>query len=275
MEDVTGALEAIDGTVLFTRRWPAAHPRAVVLIVHGLGEHSGRYGHVGTFFAERGLETVAFDLRGHGRSGGSRVDVDDFATYLQDLAQVIDTEVLPMGLPWVLYGHSMGGLIGALHLEGAERLPVAAVLSAPALDADVPPPLKIAAEVFGRVAPGLRFPNSIKGEQLSRDPGVGEAYFADPLVETKTTARFGRSLFAAQQRAREAIGDIAVPTLVIHGAEDELVPPSASASLAAVDGIERKLLPGLRHEVHNEPEHPEVLRDVAAWIDETVDQTSP
>ncbi len=275
MEDVTGALEAVDGTVLFTRRWRANPPRAVVLIVHGLGEHSGRYGHVGGFFADRGLETVAFDLRGHGRSGGSRVDIDDFTTYLQDLAKVIDTEVVPMDLPWVLYGHSMGGLIGALHLEGTERQPTAAVLSAPALDADVPPPLKIAAEVFGRVAPGLRFPNSINGEQLSRDPRVGEAYFADPLVETKTTARFGRGLFAAQRRAREAIDAIALPTLVVHGAEDELVPPSASAPLAAVEGIERKLLPGLRHEVHNEPEHLEVLRDVAAWIDAALDQTSP
>ena len=267
MDDRTGVVEAKDGTVLFTRRWPAEEPKATVLLVHGLGEHSGRWGHVGRLLAAAGYETVAFDLRGHGRSGGPRVDVDDMSTYRSDLEDVIATEVQPSPRPWILYGHSMGGLIVASYLEDGDAMPAAAILSAPALDAEVALPLRIAAEVLGRILPGVRFSNSIKGEHLSRNDAVGEAYFADPLVETKPTARFGRALFSEQARVREGIDRITVPTLVIHGAEDELVPPAVSAPLAGVASVERKLYPGLRHETHNEPEGPQVVADIIAWLD--------
>jgi len=271
MDDVTGAIEMADGTVLFTRRWPVEDPRAIVLLVHGLGEHSGRYGHVGAAFAARGLELRAFDLRGHGRSGAPRLDVADFDVYQDDLAAMVGAEVEPEGSPWVLYGHSMGGLIAARYLAEGAVQPDAAVLSAPALDADVPGALRLAVQVLGRVTPGIRLPNSITGDQLSRDPAVGEAYFADPLVETKATARFGRALLAEQERVRAMIDRITVPTLVIHGAEDPLVPPRASAPLAGVPAVERRLLPGLRHEVHNEPERDEVLRSVIDWIGDRLD----
>ncbi|HHC08067.1 MAG TPA: alpha/beta hydrolase [Actinobacteria bacterium] len=267
MDELTGVVESKDGTVLFTRRWPASEPRATILVVHGLGEHSGRYRHVGSRFAAAGYETVAFDLRGHGRSGGPRVDVDDFRRYLEDLDAVHRAEVEPDERPWVLYGHSMGGLIAVGRLVDDAARPAAAVLSAPALSAEVAPPLRAAAAILGRFAGGIRFPSDIRGDQLSRDPAVGEAYFADPLVETKVTARFGRALFAEQARLAAHYERIDVPTLVLHGADDELVRPEASAPLAAVETVERKLYPGLRHEPHNEPEGPEVLDDVVAWLD--------
>ena len=131
--------------------------------------------------------------------------------------------------------------------------------------------LRAAARVFGKLAPRLRMKSSVKGEQLSRDDTVGEAYFADPLVHLSPTARFGWALLDAMTTARRDVSGITTPTLAIHGADDSLVPPSASASLAGVPGVERKLFPGLRHELHNEPEQREVLEFVARWIEDRLD----
>ena len=113
----------------------------------------------------------------------------------------------------------------------------------------------------------MRMANSIKGEQLSRDPAVGEKYFADPLVETKATARFGAIFLSQMAAIRDDYDRLTRPTLVIHGADDELVPPHASAPLAALENVERKLFAGLRHEIHNEPEQDEVLGFVVSWLD--------
>ncbi len=108
--------------------------------------------------------------------------------------------------------------------------------------------------------------NSIKGEQLSKDPVVGEKYFADPLVETKATARFGAVFLRQMDSIRDDYDRLSKPTLVIHGAEDVLVPPHASAPLAALDNVDRKVFAGLRHEIHNEPEQADVLGFVASWL---------
>ncbi|GMQ84886.1 MAG: alpha/beta hydrolase [Acidimicrobiia bacterium] len=261
----TGTIEVSDGTKLFTRSWAPDDPKRDMLIVHGLAEHSGRWEHVAQFFVARGYAVTAYDLRGHGKSGGARVHVDSFDQMVGDLDTVADG--VGRDRPWVLYAHSLGGLIATHYLISEHRKPDAAVLSAPALDDELPAILHAAAQVLGRVIPTLRLPNSIDGAQLSRDPAVGEAYFADPLVQTKATARFGLEGFNAQSSARDSLHEIKVPTLVIHGAEDRLVPPMASAPLAAVDGVERKLYPGVRHELHNEPEQGQVLSDVADWLD--------
>jgi len=270
MDAVIAPLETPDGVVLTTRRWAATDPWAAMLIVHGLAEHSGRWGHVGSFFAERGLDVYAFDLRGHGRSGGKKQYVDDFEGFVTDVAFVAGFDVLPNDLPWVLYGHSMGGLIGIGYLLSDHPQPDAAVLSAPALDSDVPGAMKVAAQVLSRFAGGFRMRNSIKPEHLSKDPEVGVAYLADPLVDLNTSARLGQQIFSAQDRYRPRVDQISVPTLVIHGADDELVPPRASAPLASSDAVHRKLYPNVRHELHNEPESETCLSDVAAFIERTI-----
>jgi acylglycerol lipase len=262
----TGVLSALDGTELLTRSWAAADARAQVLIVHGLGEHSGRWEHVGGFLAQHALAAYAFDLRGHGGSGGGRCDIGDFSEFLDDLEIVL--QGLPEGLPTVVYGHSMGGLIAVSYAISDRPQPDLYVLSAPGLEADFPAWLRITAKVLGKVLPGMKLPNSIKGEQLSRDPAVGERYFADPLVITKTTARFGAKGLGQQEAVAGELGNIAVPTLVVHGAEDPLVPPRASAVLAGLPGVERKLFPGLRHEIHNEPEQDDVLGFIVKWIED-------
>lgn len=265
MTSATSTIDTADGLSLLTRRWERDDPRGYLLLVHGLGEHSGRYEHVGDFFVQRGFAAFSFDLRGHGASQGRRIHVDSFEQYLDDLEMVFAT--LPDDLPRIIYGHSMGGLIATSYGVSGRPQPDLYVLSAPALDADVPAPLKIATKGLGGLLPTLRMPNSIKGSQLSRDPAVGEAYFADPLVETKATVRFGSCFIGQMEAVRDRLAALHSPALVIHGADDELVPPRASAPLAAIPGVDRKLFPGLRHEIHNEPEQGEVLTSVAEWID--------
>ncbi len=265
MEMSNGSTVTPDGLMLATRRWEVAAPGATLLIVHGVSEHFGRWTHVAEFFAARGFEVRAYDHRGHGRSSGDRIHVDHFEDYVNDLRLMVDEA--RDDLPLVMYGHSMGGLIATRYAESDHPQPDLLVLSAPALDANAPGPLKLAAKLVSKVLPGLRLAAPTKGEQLSRDPAIGEAYFADPLVDLKGTARFGAEFLEAMERSRAALGKVRVPTLVIHGGDDTLVPPAASAPLAAIAGVDRRVFPGLRHEMHNEPEQLEVLEYVAAWLD--------
>lgn len=269
MDETTGTFTTRDNLDLFTRMWtPEGDPSRGMLIVHGMGEHSGRYEHVARFFVDRGYAVSSFDLRGHGQSDGAKVHVKSFNEYLDDLQGVIESGLVRMDLPWVLYGHSLGGFISAYYLGEDRPHPDAAVLSAPPVAPEVPGTHKVAVQILGRIAPMVALPNPFAGSQLSRDPAVGEAYFADPLVYTKTTAGMAlQTFFLAQDRGREVVKAITTPTLVIHGADDTLNVVSASAPLASVDSVERKVYPGLRHEMHNEPEQAQVLSDVAAWLD--------
>lgn len=271
MNETTGTYARQDGLSLHTRTWtPDGEPQRSLLIVHGLGEHSGRWEHVADFFVDRGYAVAAFDLCCHGRSAGARAYVPSFDDFVDDVEGVVESGLIRTDIPWVLYAHSLGGLIGALYLAEDRPHPDAGVLSAPALDADVPAALRLGVQILGRITPKLAMDSSVKGEQLSRDEAVGEAYFADPLVYTKVTTRLGLEMLGAQDRSHELIANIDTPTLVIHGGDDPLVPPSASAPLAAVDSVERKVYPGLRHEMHNEPEQIQVLSEVAAWLDDTL-----
>ena len=270
MTESAGTYTTTDGMELFTRSWTIEDPRYDLLIVHGLGEHSGRWISQAQYFNGHGANVYSYDLRGHGRSGGDRGDVEEFKLYYSDISEMAVHTAASTGRPWVLYGHSLGGLQCAGYLiNDTEPQPNLAVLSAPALVATrgIDNVLKIAANVLGTVAPKMSISSSINGAQLSRDAAVGEAYFADDMVETKATARFGKAVFAEQAKLAGHHGDITIQTLVIHGADDELVQPSASAGLAASGAVERKVYPGLRHEMHNEPESAQVLGDVSDWID--------
>lgn len=262
-----GTLMTPDGISLLIRHWEVAEPRAVMLIVHGVSEHVGRWEHVADFFTAHGYDVFAYDHRGHGGSSGDRIHVERFDDYVRDLSVMVERVRRP-DVPLIVYGHSMGGLITAAYAESEYDQPDLYVLSAPALAANAPKALRVVAKVAGRILPGLRVPSPWSGEQLSRDPAVGEAYFADPLVDVRASARWGAEMLEAGDRVTAAVDEIRVPALVIHGGDDTLVPPAASAPLAAVDGIDRRVFPGLRHEMHNEPEAKEVLTFVAGWLDD-------
>jgi alpha-beta hydrolase superfamily lysophospholipase len=267
-------VSASDGIPLLVRTWetPGLPRRAEVVIVHGLGEHSGRYQHVGDHLAATGLQAMAFDLRGHGGSGGARAFVGRFGDYLDDLGTVIAVAARK-GLPVVLYGHSLGGLIALRYsLDPDRAVPDLLVLSAPALDAAIIPSWKRAvAPVLGRLLPRLTLPNDIAGDHLSRDPSVGTAYFDDPLVLVKTTTRLGSEMLRAMGEVRMLMAHLRIPTLVIHGGEDVLVPTATSEVLASLACVERVVLSGLRHEVHNEDSGARALAVIDEWIDRHLD----
>ena len=271
MPSTVGHVTTRDGTDLLVRHWPAAAARpswASVLLVHGLGEHSGRYEHVGDQLSAAGLDVTAYDHRGMGGSGGRRGDVERWAQYHDDLAErLADVRAAAGDRPVVLYAHSLGALIAAGYLPSDRPQPDLAVLTSPGLDSTLPGWKKRLAPLLARVAPTLAIVNGIKGETLSRDPSVAARTVDDPFCIKVSTTRFGAEALVEQARVREAAPrGFGIPALVLHGEDDGLVPAAASEVLATAPGVERRTFPGLRHELHNEPEGPGIIDQVIAWI---------
>lgn len=262
----TADLTAADGTSLVACNWPAESPRATMLLVNGLSDHVGRWNHVAEHFVARGYDVHSYDHRGHGRSGGARMDVPAFEPLVDDL-ELMARRVQRSDRPFVIYAHSLGGLMAVAYAETDRPQPDVYVFSAPALGASLMFGQRTAIKTLGRLAGRIRINSPIKGDQLCRDPAVGEAYFDDDLVGTSGTVRTGKAIIDAIDHAREDASKIRTPALVIHGSDDTIVPPRSSAILAGVEGIERKLFPGLRHEMHNEPESAEVLNFVSGWLE--------
>lgn len=258
-------------------RWRAAGtPRAHALLVHGIAEHAGRHAQVASSFALAGIETHAYDLRGFGGSAGRRAYVGRWSDYHDDVEdQLTSVREIARGLPVVLYGHSMGGLIalGYVLAEPPRPLPDLLVLSAPAIAAIVARWKRALADVLGRVMPAVEIPNALPAGGLSRDPRVEAAYRSDPLNVHRTTARLGMELFHEQARVQAAlarIGALPTPTYVLHGSDDPIVPLSASSSLEKRENVTRRVYPHLRHETHNEPEASAVIADTTMWIERSL-----
>ena len=251
------------------REWvPDSKPKAVVVLVHGIAEHSGRYERTGRLLADAGFHVRSFDLIGHGASGGARVDIDDWGRFH---AQVEHHMVWARetGLPVILMGHSMGTLISMGYILDDRIAPDLLVLTAPTLAGGAAWQRALAGPV-ARIFPKLAMPQGVKAEQLSRDPEVGVAYFADPLVTTKATARFGAALFAAIDQVKSRLPEITVPILALHGGSDALVPPQTSAVLGDLANCERRVYPSLRHEILNEPEGPEIVAEIIEWANQRI-----
>jgi acylglycerol lipase len=268
-----GLVRARDGLELRTYLWPAAGTaRAHLLLVHGIAEHAGRYGHVGTQLANAGITTHAYDQRGFGRSGGHRAYVDRWSQYHDDLEdRLVDVRSSADGLPVVLYGHSMGGLtaLGYTLADPPRALPDLLVLSAPAIDASVPAWKRRLADILGSSVPRFAIANTFPVGGLSSDPAVEAAYRADPVAVHRTTARLGVSLFREQDRVKGALAvgaPLPVTTYVLHGADDPIVPEWASRTLDGRANVTRRIYQGLHHETHNESSGAAVIDDTIAWI---------
>lgn len=254
------------GGTQLRRRWAVDGAKAAVLIVHGIGEHSGRYVHVGDHLESRGYDVLAYDQVGYGQSAGRRAFVNSFDEFLDD-AEALLAERRATGLPVVLLGHSLGGLVAATYLESDRPQPDAAVLSAPALGAVVPAWQRLFAPIIGRFAPKVFIPSKIDGPLLSHDPQVQTDYENDPLGVQGATAGLGKELFATMETTSAAISQITVPTYVLHGSADELVPPKFSLPLADLPNVTYRSWEGLRHECLNEYEKIDVMNELADWLD--------
>lgn len=277
MPSIVGHEPAADGTDLLVRHWPADEveaggawagpPWASVLLVHGLGEHSGRYEHVGDQLTAAGLEVWAYDHRGMGGSGGGRGDIEHWSQYYDDLDERLAVVRAAADRPVVLYGHSLGGMICAGYLESERPKPDLAVLTSPALGSTIPGWKRSMARALARVVPTISIPNAIDGSTLSRDPAVAAKTVGDPSCVTTSTARMAAQGLAEQDRVRALAGrGFGLPTLVLHGEDDGLVPVTASEVLGTAPGVERRTYPGLRHELHNEPEQREIIESIITWL---------
>jgi alpha-beta hydrolase superfamily lysophospholipase len=240
------------GVEQLRRTWEADDPHASVLILHGIAEHSGRYEHIGSTWAEAGFTARAIDHHGFGRSGGKRGHVPSFDVWLDDVEDNI-AELRTSGQPVVLFGHSMGGLIAFCYAISERPQPDVLVLSGPAIGAEIPAWQRIAAPILGRLTPKLYIKSEFDGALLATDPDVGVAYIEDPLRVAGATAGLGRELMDAMRHANERIDRLTLPTLVMHGGGDRIVPKEHSAPIGAQSSAERTVLPGLEHEILNEP----------------------
>jgi len=259
---------------LAVRDWPlptAVLPRAMVLIVHGLGEHSGRYEHVAQQLHRWGFAVRAFDLGGHGQSSGAPGSLADDNRLLDDLALVVDRSraLLAPGVPLVLLGHSLGGLIAARFVSLSLRPVDALVLSSPALDAGLNAFQKLLVATLPKIVPNLRVSNGLNANYLSHDPAVVTAYRADPRVHDRISARLALFIAQAGAQTRALAARWTVPTLLLYAGQDRLVNPQGSRSFAQhapADVVSSQCFEGLYHEIFNESDAAPVFAVLQQWL---------
>jgi len=262
-----------DGLRLYVRRHELANALGEVLITHGFGEHSGRYGALTDHLVSHSYSVTAYDHRGHGLSDGLPGHVESFAEYDEDLAKLITTvRGRSKAKSLFLIGHSMGGLIALRYAARKGDLLAGAIVSAPLIEVAVPVPAHklMIARVGARMAPRMRLDNEINPSFLSRDPEVGRAYTADPLVNRKVSAKWFAEATKAMQEVVEEAPRISLPLLVMHGTDDRLASVEATKRLFARVGSSDKelmILPGFYHELFNEPEKRDLFERVTTWLD--------
>ncbi|OGA35963.1 MAG: lysophospholipase [Betaproteobacteria bacterium RIFCSPLOWO2_12_FULL_64_23] len=268
------SLHAPDGTQLFVADWlidaPAATGEGIVLM-HGLGEHCGRYAHVAQFFNDCGYSVRAYDHRGHGRSGGARGDVPDAETLIQDAKRVIDDFARNLAAPPLLLGHSMGGTFAAYYATRALSPLGGLILSSPALRIKLSGAQKLLLQVLGVIAPGFGIPNGLESRYLSHRQEVVDAYDNDPLVHPKISARLLRAMLKAIEFAQAHASALNIQTLLVVAGDDHLVDAGGSEAFfrqlaPGVGAIHT--YPGYYHEVFNEVEAGRVFDDIRAWLGE-------
>jgi acylglycerol lipase len=269
-----GSFKGIRDTNIYYQYWlPEGEPKAVLLIVHGLAEHSGRYMNVVNHFVPLGYGVYGVDLIGHGKSDGTRVYVERFEDYTDMLKTYFDmVRAWQPDKPIFLVGHSMGGLIGSIYLIEHQTELSGAVISAPFVQVpdNVSPPVVFVGKMLSTLMPKFGLVG-VEAEGVSRDPEVVQAYVNDPLVyRGKTTARLSAELLKAMERVAAEAARIALPILILQGGADKLVDPEGAQMLyASVSSTDKTLhvYEGCYHEVFNEPERDQVLSDVETWLE--------
>mgnify|MGYP001039023630 FL=1 len=268
----TAWLAMADGQRLFLRDWPLAGSRGAVLLVHGLGEHSGRYGRLAAWFKQRGYAVRGYDQRGHGRSPGRRGGLRHGDDLLEDLASVYHDYAGGLPHPPLLLGHSLGGLVALRAVLDGRVEPPALVLSSPALRSHESPRMIALARLLDRLAPHLPLRSGLDFEQLSHDRQVVADYRSDPLRHGWITPRLADFIFRDGARCIADAAALALPTLLLVADSDGLVDPAGSRAFArgaASSGqLTTRFFSTLYHELFNEaePGRGQVLMQMGDWL---------
>jgi alpha-beta hydrolase superfamily lysophospholipase len=271
-------IRARDGLALVRRDWPSADARGTIVIVHGLGEHIGRYAHVAAHLNAGRWNVVGYDQRGHGASPGERGRIAAGDDLLVDLAAVVDAVRAEAPGPLVLLGHSLGGLVVARFVASAlespqptwQRYVDALVLSSPALAIGMTGAKRALLATLEALTPNLGIGNGLDATGISRDSAVVAAYRADPLVHDRIAPRLVRFIADAGPTVLALAPRWQVPTLLLYAGSDRLVVPAGSAAFAAAAPaavVTARPFASLFHEIFNEPEQDEVLGVLTAWLD--------
>ena len=268
------AFTASDGENLAVYDWPLPDaPRATVLLVHGLGEHAGRYDALARHLGAWGYAVRGYDHYGHGESSGPRGGLPWDTRLLDDLTDIVDATRarMPAGQPLVLLGHSMGGLVAARFVALGMRPVDALVLSSPAFDAGLAPAQKLLLATLQRIAPNLRVGNGLDAHYLSHDASVVRTYLADPLCHDRISVRLARFIAEAGPATVARAAHWQVPTLLLWAGADRLVNPAGSrafASAAPKERVQAHCFEPLYHELFNEsPELAEPVRErLQHWL---------
>ena len=275
IKHLESSFAGVDSTKLFTQSWQIqeGQPRANLIILHGLKDHSGRYVEIAEDMVRRGFAVYAFDMRGHGRSDGKKVYVNDFDDLIADLKIFVqDLRRKNSNLPVFMFGHSMGGTTVAISVIEKVIEFQGVILSAAALapGASISPLLIRITRFLGQVAPQLPLMN-LPNQNFSRDPKVVAAMGADPLILQKNgPVRTAAQLLRAMQRVQRNMQAFSAPVLILHGTADLLTNPEGSKKLFELAGSKDKtvkIYEGLVHDLVHEPEKARVIADITAWLE--------
>jgi len=274
MKHQEGFFKGVRNASIYYQGWlPEGEPKAVLLIVHGLAEHSGRYMNIVNHFVPLGYAVYGIDHLGHGKSEGTRVYVSCFEDYTETLKIFFEmVRGFQPSKPVFLIGHSLGGLIGAVYLLDHQAELTGAVLSGPAVKvpSNITPVIVVVGKILSALLPRVGL-IGLEADGVSRDPAVVQAYVSDPLVyRGKTTARLAAEMVKAMQRVSAEATKISLPIMVLQGSADKLVDPAGARMLydtVSSTDKEIRIYEGFYHEVFNEPEHDRVLRDMEIWLE--------
>jgi alpha-beta hydrolase superfamily lysophospholipase len=260
------------GIEIYYQAWIPDKPKAMLTLLHGIGEHSGRYTYLADYMTRRGFGVWACDLRGHGKSAGKRGHINRFDDYLDEIGLLIQMAMNRNPAKKVfLLGHSLGGLIAPEYaVRNASQL-TGLILSAPALrdKVEVPPAKAFLAKILSTLAPTYSTTTGLNPNLLSRDPEVVRKYVEDPLVHAVATARFFTEFRRAQDETMRLADKITLPCLVLQAGVDGIVDASATSRfyerLGSLDKT-LKIYDGFYHEVLNEPDKQRVMNDAEVWM---------
>ncbi len=280
MQHIEFTRESPDKLQFYFQGWePKGSPKAVMCLVHGLGEHTGRYAHVAAALNDAGYALLGFDLRGHGKSAGLRGYTPSYDALMDDIGRLLGEAAQRYpDKPLFLYGHSLGGnlvLNYALRrcsgqaVQGGPRL-AGVVSTSPAIRVANPLPAAQVAmvKVMSKLKPDMQIPNGLARDALARDPQVIRAYASDPLVHDRISVRLAAGMLQAGEWALAHAAEFPLPLLLVHGSADQITSAAATQEFAGkVRGdCTLQIWEGFYHETHNEPEKAEVLGFTVSWL---------